>query len=297
MTNLNMEMVFAPPSYLCREGRKHPHAHPLSSPGVAEGAGARCPREWYTEIHCRYNFCYKSWALLHIWHVDLSKNTSIWARVWLFSQLRYYHSLLHPEHQLAPANGIVGLWNLSLLWWERANKVFGKHFARILKGLHHALSFVYHRDCKSMSSAAHCPQHRRCRVAAAHHPSCICCVCILEFDMLFQYSEIIWMCFLLPSMTENCMLGCVLMTNLVRNLIVWLSNLQQSKNIVIGNLLILVCLVLWTQWSGKSSMTGTSRGGVLMLVSSLMLWTSGTRGLANLKVNLRLKSIKLWWCQ
>ena len=48
-----------------------------------------------------------------------------------------------------------------------------------------------------------------------------------------------FMMFVLSSMLECCMLGLILvMLNLVRNLNLHLSIFQQSKNLIIGNLLI-----------------------------------------------------------
>jgi hypothetical protein len=44
-----------------------------------------------------------------------------------------------------------------------------------------------------------------------------------------MFSKIMLMCFLLPSMIENCMLGVLIMINLVRNLIMRLSNFPTIK--------------------------------------------------------------------
>ena len=54
-----------------------------------------------------------------------------------------------------------------------------------------------------------------------------------------MFFEIKFMMFVLSSLLESCMLGLILvMLNLVRNLNLQLSIFQQSKNLIIGNMLI-----------------------------------------------------------
>ena len=86
----------------------------------------------------------------------LSKNQSnLSSSFCLFSLMCRLRSLPHPE----PA--CTGKWEcrsskpfaLVILHWERANKVFGKRWARLLNDLHHGSSSIQVRRCGESSFA------------------------------------------------------------------------------------------------------------------------------------------------
>ena len=105
---------------------------------------------------------------------------------------------------------------LVILHWERANKVFGKRFVRLLKkNLHHGLSFVQVRRCSeslsATSSVALRSQDNLRPVNVVRLPEEKISISVLLFySVLIMFFEIMIILCLITSMIELFMLDLIM---------------------------------------------------------------------------------------
>ena len=125
---------------------------------------------------------------------------------------------------------------LVILYRQRANKVFGKHQARLLKGLYHGSSSIQVRRYGESSfvtpSAALCLQDNLRSIIAIRLPEGKISIHALFFySLLIMFCEIMIMLCLITSMIELFMLDLImLMIYLFQNLVMQLPNISTQKS-------------------------------------------------------------------